>query len=114
MIEHLTFLDTVIRFDVDEDAIGAFSGVRRFFRHLFAPAAAGPVTFSIAVHGYRPEVDVEPSVWALEQTVIRRSSAPEFCFDAHVVEQDARRIYVNRSVHLDAPRAAAARPGGRR
>jgi hypothetical protein len=106
MTEYLNFLDTVIRLDADAQAQPALAGVRRFFRHLLAPEPAGPVTFRIDVHAYRPELDVEPSVWELEETVIRRSSAAEFSFDAHVVEHATRRTYVNRSVLLDAPRDA--------
>ena len=40
MTEYLSFLDTVLRLDVDDDAQPAFAGVRRFFRHSLAPTSA--------------------------------------------------------------------------
>lgn len=110
MTEYLNFLDTVLRLDVDDDAGPAFAGVRRFFRHLLAAGPAGEPTFRVAVHAYRPERDVPAGVWDIEQTVIRRSTAAEFCFDAHVTDTEDRRIYVNRATYLDAPRDARADP----
>lgn len=106
-ILRLSFLGTVVQFDVDEDAREAFAGVRRFFRHLIveeAPAAdPSTVTFGVDVHAYRPDLDVPPEVWDVEPTVVRRSTAAEFCFDAHVVDRGLRRLYVNRTTHLDTP-----------
>ncbi|MFF7161311.1 hypothetical protein ACFZBP_07955 [Streptomyces sp. NPDC008086] len=100
---YLNFLHTTVRFDVPEDATAVFEPVRRFFRHLMAPAPAGDVTFSVDVRSYDPETDVAPEVWALPQSVIRRSNAAEFNFDAHVVDTGGRRTYVNRATLLDAP-----------
>ena len=42
--------------------------------------------------------------------VIRRSTAAEFSFDAHVTEADGRRLYVNRATYLDTPRDARSDP----
>lgn len=106
MIEYLNFLDTVIRFEVEEPARPAFDGVRRFFRHLLSPEPAGPVTFTISVAPFDPASDVDEQVWTTEETIVRASSAPEFSFNAHVVEQSERRLYINRAVYLDTPRDA--------
>ncbi|MGW4894275.1 hypothetical protein ACWEQL_18680 [Kitasatospora sp. NPDC004240] len=103
MIQYLNFLHTTVRFDVAEDAEQAFAPVRRFFRHLISGQGAHEPTFAIEVHGYRPDADVEPAVWELPQSVIRRSNAAEFNFDAHVVDRGGRRLYVNRATYLDAP-----------
>ena len=107
MIEYLNFINTTVRLDIDADARDAYAPIRRFFRHVLSDAAAGAVTFEVRVHRYDPDADVAPRVWSTEQSVIRRSSAKEFNFDAHVVDTAARRLYVNRSTLLDAPRDAA-------
>ncbi|MFJ7626088.1 hypothetical protein ACIQZN_06315 [Streptomyces sp. NPDC097595] len=103
MSVYLNFLHTTVRFDVAEDAEGAFEPVRRFFRHLLGPSPAGEVTFSVDVRSYDPDADVDPGVWDLPESVIRRSSAAEFNFDAHRVDSDGRHRYVNRNTLLDAP-----------
>ncbi|MER5553530.1 hypothetical protein ABT001_17990 [Streptomyces sp. NPDC002793] len=103
MIVYLNFLHTTVQFDVAEDAQQVFEPVRRFFRHLMAPAPAGEVTFSVDVRSYAPDTDVAPEVWDLPQSVIRRSNAAEFNFDAHLVDTEGRRQYVNRATLLDAP-----------
>lgn len=110
MIEYLNFLDSVLRLDIDDDALPAFAGVRRFFRHLLHPHPAAEPTFRIAVRAYRPDDDVPAAVWATEQAVIRRSSAAEFTFDAHVVDSGRRRVYLNRTTYLDTPRDARSDP----
>lgn len=110
---HLSFLDTRIRFELAPDAMPAFAGVRRFFRHLLRPDGDddGPATFVVRVDTYRPERDVPAVVWSVEPSVIRRSTAPEFTFDAHVVDApDGRRRYVNRTTWLEAPRDARTDP----
>ncbi|MFB4424348.1 hypothetical protein C5F59_025110 [Streptomyces sp. QL37] len=103
MSVYLNFLHTTVRFDVAEDAEDAFGPVRRFFRHLLGPAPACEVTFSVDVRSYDPDTDVAPEVWELPQSVIRRSNAAEFNFDAHRVDSDGRHRYVNRDTLLDAP-----------
>lgn len=110
MSEYLNFLGTTIRFDVDPAAEPAFASVRSFFRGLFSPDPAQGTTFTIAVSAYDPESDVDASVWATESSVIRRSSAREFTFDAHVVEEGARRHYINRTTWLETPLDARADP----
>ncbi len=106
MIQYLNFLHTTVRFDIAEDAVGTFAPVQRFFRHLIserAGQAAEEPTFSIEVHGYDPSTDVDAGLWELPLSVIRRSSAAEFNFDAHIVDRGGRRLYVNRATYLDAP-----------
>jgi hypothetical protein len=103
MIKYLNFLGTTVRFDVSTEA---FDPVERFFRGLFAATPANPVTFDVVVRAYDPDHDVDPEVWTTEQSVIRRSSAAEFTFDAHVVDHGERRSYVNRTTFLDTPRDA--------
>ena len=110
MIEYLNFLDTVLCFDIADDALPGFAAVRRFFRHSLSEQPTGEPTFRIGVHAYRPDHDVPGAVWAIEPSVIRRSSAVEFCFDAHVVADGHRRRYVNRATYLDAPRDARTDP----
>ncbi|MEU0603872.1 hypothetical protein ABZ484_37470 [Streptomyces sp. NPDC006393] len=103
MRHHLNFLDTTVRFDVDDAAQAAFEPVRRFFRHLLSPTAHRPPAFRIAVHPYDPDRDVDAQVWRIPRSTIRRSSAPEFTFDAHRVDTGTRTLYVNRATLLDAP-----------
>jgi hypothetical protein len=100
----------VVRFDVAEDVLPAAAAVRRFFRHLLADRPAAEPTFQVAVRAYRPDADVPAGVWDIPPSVIRRSSAPEFSFDAHVADAGRRRRYVNRVTYLDAPRDARADP----
>jgi hypothetical protein len=102
----LNFLGTAVRFDVAEDAAESFAPVWRFFRHSMSDAPAGEITFRVAVHRYRPETDVPPAVWQTERSIIRRSGAAEFNFDAHVVDGGRRRLYVNRTTLVDTPRDA--------
>jgi hypothetical protein len=106
VIQYLNFLGTTLRFDVAEDAAEPFAPVWSFFRHLMSDVPAGELTFHVAVHRYRPEVDVAPAVWRTEQSIIRRSSAATFNFDAHVVDGGQRRLYVNRATLVDTPRDA--------
>lgn len=108
MICFLNFLETTIRFDVADDAVPFFAPVHRFFRHLVSNRPARTPTFRIEVHGYDPDTDVPPQTWQTEQSVIRRSSAAEFNFDAHIVDQGNRRWYINRATLLDAPVDAVA------
>jgi hypothetical protein len=118
MTRTLTFLHTVIDFEVAPAAEAAFAPIARFFRHLLGPETAAsqsavsthspvssqsPPTFHIAVEAFDPDADVAPEVWAVPQSVIRRSSAAEFTFDAHVVEADERRRYINRGTVVDVP-----------
>ncbi|WP_328915055.1 MULTISPECIES: hypothetical protein [unclassified Streptomyces] len=110
MTEYLNFLGTTLRIDVDAAAEEAFAPVRRFFRGLFAPDPRQAVTFTVAVHAYDPDSDVDPGVWTVEQSEIRRSTAKEFTFDAHVVDRDGRRHYINRATYLDAPLDALTDP----
>jgi hypothetical protein len=110
VIEYLTFLDTVVGFDVADDALPAFAGVRRFFRHVLQERPTSPPTFQVAVRRYQPRDDVPAHVWDIEQSVIRRSSAAEFTFHAHVADAGRRRLYVNQNTYLDAPRDARADP----
>jgi len=100
----------VVRFDVAEDALPAAARVRRFFRHLLADRPAAEPTFRVTIRAYRPEADVPAEVWDIPPSVIRRSSTPEFCFDAHVVDAGRRRRYVNPATYLDTPRDARADP----
>ncbi|MFD8498263.1 hypothetical protein [Amycolatopsis sp. NPDC059657] len=104
MIEYLNFLGTTVLFDVADDAAETYAPVRAFFRHLMSERPDGEPTFRIAVRGYRPDVDVPASVWEIEQSVIRRSSAAAFSFHAHVVDRPGRRHYVNGATLLDVPR----------
>lgn len=109
----LAFLDTRVRFDIAPAAEPAFDGVRRFFRHLLRPTDPGDgqeATFVVAVDAYLPDRDVPAEVWSTEPSVIRRSTAPEFTFDAHVVDRGARRCYINRNTLVDAPRDARTDP----
>ncbi|MEU6973697.1 hypothetical protein AB0A71_39440 [Kitasatospora aureofaciens] len=103
MIQYLNFLHTTVRFDLADDAAAAFAPIQRFFRHLLADQGAHEPTFRIEVRGYDPSADVAPEVWTLPQSVIRRSNAAEFNFDAHIVDRGGRRLYVNRATLLDAP-----------
>ncbi|TQK51139.1 hypothetical protein FBY35_1531 [Streptomyces sp. SLBN-118] len=107
MIEYLNFLHTTVRFDVADDAEGVFAPVRHFFRHLISKSGLHEPTFRIAVRSYDPDTDVDPEVWELPESVIRRSNAAEFNFDAHVVGEGGRKLYVNRGTLLDAPVDAA-------
>ncbi|WP_254711599.1 hypothetical protein [Streptomyces sp. TRM64462] len=100
---YLNFLHTTIRFDVADDASGAFAPIHRFFRHLMGDSAAQEPTFRVDVRAYDPDTDVDPEVWSLPPSVIRRSNAAAFNFDAHVVDDGGRRRYVNRYTLLDAP-----------
>ncbi|MCT9008515.1 hypothetical protein ACWGKW_22490 [Streptomyces sp. NPDC054766] len=107
MIRQLDFINTVVRFDIDPAAEDVFAPVQRFFRHLITD---GPQdrpeqepTFRIKVAPYDPRTDVRPEVWDVPQSVIRRSNAREFNFDAHVVDKGGRRLYVNRATLLDTP-----------
>jgi hypothetical protein len=103
MIRYLNFLHTTVRFDIADDAVEAFASIHRFFRHLISEHGAHEPTFRIEVRSYDPKADVEAPVWELPQSVIRRSAAAEFNFDAHVVDRGGRRLYVNRATLLDAP-----------
>lgn len=103
---YLNFLGTTLRFDLADDAVAAFEPVRRFLRHLISDVPAREPTFRIGIGSYRPEADVPIEIWGTEQSVIRRSTAPEFTFDAHVVERDGRRLYINRTTLLNTPRDA--------
>ncbi|MCE4942286.1 GspE family protein [Streptomyces albulus] len=103
MIQYLNFLHTTVQFDLADDAVDVFAPIHRFFRHLMGDAPAQQPTFRIAVHGYDPSTDVDAEVWRLPLSVIRRSNAAEFNFDAHVVDRGGRRLYVNRATLLDAP-----------
>ncbi|MCX4721156.1 hypothetical protein [Streptomyces virginiae] len=103
MIQYLNFLHTTVRFDIAEDAVGTFAAVQRFFRHLLSEQGAQEPTFRIEVRAYDPSADVDALVWDLPQSVIRRSNAAEFNFDAHIVDRGGRRLYVNRATLLDAP-----------
>ncbi|MBB1244433.1 hypothetical protein GL263_12800, partial [Streptomyces durbertensis] len=100
---YLNFLHTTVRFDVAAGAEAAFDPVRRFFRHLISTDAPLEPTFRIDVRHYEPERDVAPHVWRTPTSVVRRSNAAEFNFDAHVVEGGGRRLYVNRATLLDTP-----------
>lgn len=104
MIEYLNFLATTVEFDVDADAGGAFAPIRRFFRHLLSDTAATKPTYHVRVHSYDPDADVAPEVLSIQPSVIRRSNAKEFNFDAHVVDRGERRVYANRATMLDTPR----------
>lgn len=110
MTEYLNFLGTTIRFDVAPAAEAAFAPVRAFFRGLFAPKPKQDTTFTVTVSAFDPESDVDSEVWDIEPSVVRRSSAREFTFDAHVVDRGARRHYINRATWLDSPRDALADP----
>ncbi|HET8641153.1 MAG TPA: hypothetical protein VFM37_04400 [Pseudonocardiaceae bacterium] len=110
MTEYLNFLGTTVRFDVDPAAEAAFAPVRAFFRGLFSARPRQDATFVITVSAFDPESEVDPSVWAIEPTVVRRSTAREFTFDAHLVDEGTRRHYVNRSTWLDTPRDARTDP----
>ncbi|MCZ0970605.1 hypothetical protein O1L55_01890 [Streptomyces albulus] len=103
MIQYLNFLHTTVQFDLADDAVDVFAPIHRFFRHLMGDTPAQQPTFRIAVHGYDPSTDVDAEVWRLPLSVIRRSNAAEFNFDAHVVDRGGRRLYVNRATLLDAP-----------
>ncbi|WP_405586237.1 hypothetical protein [Streptomyces sp. NBC_01092] len=100
---YLNFLHTTVRFDVATDAEAVFEPVRRFFRHLISAEAAHEPTFRIDVRGYDPEADVAAEVWETPQSIVRRSNAAEFNFDAHIVDGGGRRRYINRATLLDAP-----------
>ena len=110
VIEYLSFLSTVVRLDVDEDALPALAEVRRFFRHSLSPHADQEPTFVVTVASYVPERDVPAEVWAGERVDIRRSTAPAFTFDAHLVDHGRRRTYINRRTWLDTPRDARTDP----
>lgn len=103
MTEYLQFLGTTIGVNVGSDAEELFRPVRDFFSHLLSPKARGKVDFQIDVAVFRPDTDVPPEVWETPQQILRRSKAPEFNLDAHVVERDNRRHYVNRETLLDTP-----------
>lgn len=106
MIEHLNFLGTTVRLEVDAAVEAAFAPVRRFLRHLISTEVSNPPAFQVRLRHYDPDTDVAPEVWSIPQSVIRRSSAREFTFDAHVVDRGERRLYINRATLLDAPRDA--------
>ncbi|MGL4175034.1 MAG: hypothetical protein ACRCSN_03075 [Dermatophilaceae bacterium] len=100
---YLNFLNTTVEFDVAGDAVAAFQPVFRFFRHLMADRPTREPTFRISVLDYQPETDVEPAVWGTPSSIVRRSNAAEFNFDAHVVVDGGRKRYVNRETLVDAP-----------
>ncbi|GIJ26341.1 hypothetical protein Vqi01_15030 [Micromonospora qiuiae] len=103
MNRYLNFLHTTVAFDVADDAAPVFEPVQRFFRHLMADRPVREPTFRITVLGYDPDTDVEPAVWDVPPSIVRRSNAAEFNFDAHVVTAGGRRRYVNRATLVDAP-----------
>jgi hypothetical protein len=104
VIEYLNFLATTVRFDIDADADAVFAPIRRFFRHVLSDAASILPTFHVHVHLFDARTHVPPEVWSVEPSVIRRSNAKEFNFDAHVVDRGGRRLYANRATLLDTPR----------
>lgn len=105
MTEYLNFLSTTIQFEVAAGAEQDFSPIRRFFRGLMSPTAVSRPTFVVTISPYDPS-SVPADVWSGEQTIIRRSTAAEFCFTAHVLDHGDRRRYINRSTILDVPRDA--------
>lgn len=103
MNRYLNFLYTTVAFEVADEAAGAFAPVDRFFRHLMADRPGHEPTFRITVLDYHPDTDVEPAVWDVPPSIVRRSNAAEFNFDAHVVVGGGRKRYVNRATLVDAP-----------
>jgi hypothetical protein len=103
MTEYLNFLGTTIRFDVDPDVAALFALTRSFFTHLMSDTPAHEPDFRISITSYDPETEVPPEVWSTAQQIIRRSKAPEFDFDAHVLDGPGRRLYINKSMYLDVP-----------
>ena len=108
MIKYLNFVHTTVRFDVADDAVGPFTAIHRFFRHLVCDHGVHEPTFRIEVLPYDPVADVAAAVWDLPESVIRRSNAAEFNFTAHVFGHGDRMTYVNRATLLDAPGDARA------
>ncbi|WP_406138590.1 hypothetical protein [Streptomyces sp. NBC_01089] len=107
---YLNFLHTTIELDVDAAAEAAFGRIRRFFRHLLDDTPRNETTFRVAVAPYDPDSDVDPAVWAVPESVVRLSSAREFTFHAHIVDDADRRSYTNRNMVLDAPHDAMKDP----
>jgi hypothetical protein len=99
MPAYLNFISTTIEFDVAPAAEPAFEPVRRFFRQLFGDRPAGEPDFRVSVIP-REAVDPEP---AGRPVVIRRSSAPEFTFEAVLSRRGNRLSYRNGHTVLNAP-----------
>ncbi|MBT0773334.1 hypothetical protein KIH74_30595 [Kineosporia sp. J2-2] len=98
----LTFIGTTLEFRVDPAAEAAFEPVRRFFRHLVTPVTSG----DDATADYRITVlprDSAPSSPGGDPVVIRRSTAPEFTFDALLSRHGDRLVYRNDDTVLDVP-----------
>lgn len=108
--EHLLFLDTVVRLDIDDDALPLIDDVRRFFRHLLSGSHTGDASFTVSVSRYLPDAHVPASIWDTKRTEIRRSTAPEFTFSAHLDRSGGRCRYINRAMLLDAPDDVRADP----
>ncbi|WP_055480126.1 hypothetical protein [Sphaerimonospora mesophila] len=103
MILHLTFIGTTVEFQVDDAAQQAFEPISRFFRHLLADGPAQQPDYRIrveALQSVRGEPEGEP-------VVIRRSSAPEFTFDALISRHGDRLIYRNDNAVVNVPVDAA-------
>lgn len=103
MNRYLNFLHTTVAFDVADEAAAAFAPVDRFFRHLMSDRPIPEPTFRITVLDYDPDADVPTAVWRIPSSIVRRSNAAEFNFDAHVVVEGGRKRYVNRATLVDAP-----------
>ncbi|KPI03544.1 hypothetical protein OK074_4911 [Actinobacteria bacterium OK074] len=99
----LTFIGTTVQFQVADDATAAFEPVRRFFRHLLSEGTAEKPDYRIRVLPLS-SVQGEPEG---EPAVIRRSTAPEFTFDALLSRHGDRLVYRNDQTVLNVPVDAA-------
>ncbi|MFI2615956.1 hypothetical protein [Streptomyces sp. NPDC018584] len=100
----LQFIGTTVEFRVDAAARQAFEPVRRFFRHLLTDGPRREPTYRISV---RPLESVREAPVG-EPVVVRRSSAPEFTFDALLSRRGDRLVYRNDKTVLNVPVDAAA------
>jgi hypothetical protein len=96
---HLNFIGTTVEFQVADEARDAFAPIRRFFRHLLHDEPTHEPAFRVKVLPLA-SVTGEPEG---RPVVIRRSTAPEFTFDALLSRHGDRLTYRNERTVLDVP-----------
>jgi hypothetical protein len=108
-VRRLRFFSTTIEFTIAPGARQAFEPVARFFRHLLSESSGAGDTAS--------GPDCRISVLPLESVreapegrpvVVRRSTAPEFTFDALLSRRGERLVYRNDKTVLNVPVDTAA------
>lgn len=106
MLSHLNFLDTTIALDVAPEAAADFEPVRRFFRHLLDENPRNAPAFRVSVVPLRTAGPLPQG----RQVTIRRSTAPEFTFEAVLSRHRERWCYAGQHTRLDTPADATADP----